>query len=310
MEQVVVIGSGCAGSTAAIYLARAGLRPLVLQGNLPGGQITTTPDVENFPGFPEGIDGFSLTQNMHQQAEKFGAHFEADEVLSVDFSSAIKKLNTALGKTYETPCVIVATGAKPRMTGVPGEKEFFGGKGVSTCATCDGAFYRGKRVVVFGGGDSACVEANFLTHFAEKVFLVHRRDKFRASEISEERVRKNPKIELVLNATPERFLGGSDGKVRAAVVRDVTTGELRELEVSGIFIAIGHEPDISFLAGALPTNPDGTIIAEGPSGVATKVPGVFVAGDCTDNIYRQAITAAGMGARAALEAQGYIDSLS
>lgn len=308
MENIIILGSGCAGAAAAIYAARAGFSPLVLEGSLPGGQITTTSEVENFPGFPDGIDGFMLTYNMRQQAEKFGARFEVDLIESVDFSGNVKKLVATSGKTYEAKVVIVATGAAPRMTGVPGEKEFYGGNGVSTCATCDAAFYKGKDVAVIGGGDSACEEANFITRFASKVYLVHRRDKFRASDIMVKRVMNNSKIELVMNAAPERILGGADGKVRALVVKDVATGTPREIPVSGIFVAIGHTPNTKFLAGALPTDEDGTLISNDNSGVHTRVPGVFIAGDCADRHYRQAITAAGMGARAALDAQRYLEN--
>lgn len=308
MENIIILGSGCAGATAAIYAARAGFSPLVLEGSLPGGQITTTSEVENFPGFPEGIDGYMLTYNMRQQAEKFGARFEIDLIESVDFSGPVKKLVSNTGKVYETKAVIVATGAAPRLTGVLGEKEFYGGNGVSTCATCDAAFYKGKEVAVLGGGDSACEEANFITRFASKVYLVHRRDKFRASEIMVKRVMNNPKIELVLNAAAERILGGADGKVRALVVKDTVTGMLNEIPVSGIFVAIGHIPNTKFLEGALPMDEDGTLISNDNSGVHTRVPGVFVAGDCADRHYRQAITAAGMGARAALDAQRYLEN--
>lgn len=308
MENVIILGSGCAGATAAIYAARAGFAPLVLEGSLPGGQITTTSVVENFPGFPDGVDGFTLTWNMRQQAEKFGARFEQDLIESVDFAGTVKTLKSVSGKVYEAKAVIVATGAAPRLTGVPGEKEFYGGNGVSTCATCDAAFYRGKEVAVIGGGDSACEEANFITRFASKVYLVHRRDKFRASEIMVKRVLENPKIERVMNAAPERILGGADGKVRALVVKDVFSGTPREIAVSGIFVAIGHVPATQFLAGALPADEDGTLISNDNSGVHTRVPGVFIAGDCADRHYRQAITAAGMGARAALDAQRYLES--
>lgn len=308
MENIIILGSGCAGATAAIYAARAGFAPLVLEGSLPGGQITTTSEVENFPGFPEGIDGYMLTFNMRQQAEKFGARFEIDQIESVDFSGSVKKLVSNTGKVYEAKAVIVATGAAPRLTGVPGEKEFYGGNGVSTCATCDAAFYRGKDVAVLGGGDSACEEANFITRFASKVYLVHRRDKFRASDIMVKRVMNNPKIELVMNAAAERILGGADGKVRALVVKDTLAGTPREIPVSGIFVAIGHVPNTKFLAGALPMDEDGTLISNDNSGVHTRVSGVFVAGDCADRHYRQAITAAGMGARAALDAQRYLEN--
>ncbi|MCR5184347.1 MAG: thioredoxin-disulfide reductase [Opitutales bacterium] len=307
MENLVIIGSGCAGATAAIYAARAGFSPLVLEGNVPGGQITTTSVVENFPGFPDGVDGFSLTYSMHQQAEKFGARFEFDAVDSVDFSGTVKKLNLISGKTLEAKAVIVATGATPRFLGVPGEKEFFGGNGVSTCATCDGAFYKDKEIAVIGGGDTAAEEAQFLTRFASKVYLVHRRDKLRASEIMVSRVMNNPKIVPVLNAVVERILGGDNGKVRALVVKDKLSGEEREIALSGIFVAIGHEPDTKFLKGALPMDDDGTLRTEGETGVKTAIPGVFVAGDCADRHYRQAITAAGTGARAGIEAGRFLE---
>lgn len=308
MENIIILGSGCAGATAAIYAARAGFSPLVLEGALPGGQITTTSEVENFPGFPDGIDGYMLTANMRQQAEKFGARFEVDLIERVDFSGTIKKLIAQSGKIYEAKSVIIATGASPRLTGVPGEKEFYGGNGVSTCATCDGAFYRGKTIAVLGGGDSACEEANFLTRFAEKVYLVHRRDKFRAAEIMVKRVSENPKIELVMNSVPERILGGADGKVRAITLKNVLSGTISEISVSGVFVAIGHSPNTKFLGDALPKEEDGSLISNDNSGVHTRVPGVFVAGDCADRHYRQAVTAAGMGARAALDVQRYLEN--
>lgn len=308
MEQVIILGSGCAGLTAAIYAARAGLAPLVIEGIQPGGQITTTSEIENFPGFPNGIDGFSLMMNMRQQAEKFGARFEMDVVERAELSAGTKKLFAASGKTFECRALIVATGAAPKLSGVKGEKEFYGGNGVSTCATCDGAFFRGKDVAVVGGGDTACEEANFLTRFASKVYLVHRRDKFRATEIMVRRVSENPKIELVTSSVPEEILGDDAGKVRALRVKNVATGEIRELAVSGIFVAIGHAPNTAFLTGALPTEPDGTLIPKrDASGVRTDIPGVFVAGDCADPIFRQAVIAAGTGARAGIEAQRFLE---
>lgn len=308
MEQVIILGSGCAGTAAAIYTARAGLSPLVLEGNQPGGQVTTTSDIENFPGFPDGIDGFSLVMNMRAQAEKFGARFETETVERAELAAGTKKIFAASGKIFETRVLIVATGARPRMTGVPGEAEFFGGNGVSTCATCDGAFYRGKNVAVIGGGDSACEEANFLTRFAAKVFLVHRREKFRATEIMARRVAENPKIELVTPFVPDAILGGNDGKVCALRVRHAATDAPRELAVSGVFVAIGHVPNTAFLGGALPTEADGTLVpVRDASGVRTPIPGVFVAGDCADRVFRQAITAAGTGARAGIEAARFLE---
>lgn len=309
MEQVIILGSGCAGLSAAVYAARAGLSPLVVEGAMPGGLITTTSEVENFPGFPDGIDGVSLVMNMRAQAEKFGARFESDVVERVELSAETKKLFASSGKIFECRALIVATGASPKLTGVKGEKELLGGNGVSTCATCDGAFFRGRSVAVIGGGDAACEEASFLTRFAAKVYLVHRRDKFRAAEIMVRRVSENPKIELVLSSVPEEMLADENGRARALRVRNVATGETRDLDVQGIFVAIGHAPNTAFLAGALPLEADGTISAlRDASGVRTEVPGVCVAGDCADRLYRQAVIAAGTGARAALEAQRFLEA--
>lgn len=309
MEQVIILGSGCAGLSAAVYAARAGLSPLVLEGAMPGGLITTTSEVENFPGFPDGIDGVSLVMNMRAQAEKFGARFESDVVERVELSAETKKLFASSGKIFECRALIVATGASPKLTGVKGEKELLGGNGVSTCATCDGAFFRGRSVAVIGGGDAACEEASFLTRFAAKVYLVHRRDKFRAAEIMVRRVSENPKIELVLSSVPEEMLADENGRARALRVRSVATGETRDLDVQGIFVAIGHAPNTAFLAGALPLEADGTISAlRDASGVRTEIPGVYVAGDCADRLYRQAVIAAGSGARAALEAQRFLEA--
>ena len=309
MEQVIILGSGCAGLSAAVYAARAGLSPLVLEGAMPGGLITTTSDVENFPGFPDGIDGVSLVMNMRAQAEKFGARFESDVVERVELSAGTKKLFASSGKIFECRALIVATGASPKLTGVKGEKELLGGNGVSTCATCDGAFFRGRSVAVIGGGDAACEEASFLTRFAAKVYLVHRRDKFRAAEIMVRRVSENPKIERVLSSVPEEMLADENGRARALRVRNVATGETRDLDVQGIFVAIGHAPNTAFLAGALPLEADGTISAlRDASGVRTEIPGVCVAGDCADRLYRQAVIAAGTGARAALEAQRFLEA--
>lgn len=309
MEQVIILGSGCAGLSAAVYAARAGLSPLVIEGAMPGGLITTTSEVENFPGFPDGIDGVSLVMNMRAQAEKFGARFESDVVERVELSAETKKLFASSGKIFECRALIVATGASPKLTGVKGEKELLGGNGVSTCATCDGAFFRGRSVAVIGGGDAACEEASFLTRFAAKVYLVHRRDKFRAAEIMVRRVSENPKIELVLSSVPEEMLADENGRARALRVRNVATGETRDLDVQGIFVAIGHAPNTAFLAGALPLEADGTISAlRDASGVRTEIPGVCVAGDCADRLYRQAVIAAGTGARAALEAQRFLEA--
>lgn len=305
MENIIILGTGCAGLTAAIYAARAGLNPLVLEGTQPGGQLTTTSEVENFPGFPEGVDGFMLTDNMRQQAARFGARYEHDRITRVDFSGPVKKLYGS-DKVYEAKSIIIATGAAPKLLGIPGEQEYYGGNGVTTCATCDGAFYRNMDVVVIGGGDSAAEEAMFLTRFASKVTLVHRRDKLRASEIMAQRVQDHPKVDKAWNTAPVAILGDAAGKVRALLVKDVATGAEREIPCKGVFIAIGHRPNTEFLGGALPVDENGYVIAADASTVRTAIPGVYVAGDCSDHVYRQAITAAGMGCRAAIEAERWL----
>ena len=302
-ENVLILGTGCAGLTAAIYAARANLSPLVLEGGQPGGQLTTTSEVENFPGFAHGVDGNELIGNMRAQAERFGARFEYDRIESVDLSGPVKRLKGA-ERTYEAKAVILATGASPRLLGIPGEQEYYGGKGVTTCATCDGAFYRNQEVVVVGGGDSACEEALFLTRFASKVTLVHRRDGFRASDIMVRRVKEHPKVALALNCTPLAVLGGADGKVEGLKVQDKSAGE-RVIPCKGVFIAIGHVPNTQVFAGQLPVDANGYLVA-GDNTVSTPIPGVFVAGDCADHVYRQAITAAGMGCRAAIEAERWL----
>ncbi|MCC6416064.1 MAG: thioredoxin-disulfide reductase [Opitutaceae bacterium] len=305
VENVVIIGTGCAGLTAAIYTARASLNPLVLEGPQPGGQLTTTSEVENFPGFPHGVDGFQLTQNMREQATRFGTRFEQALVTSVDFTSMPRKLvlgdRTILAKT-----VIIATGASPRMTGIPGEKELFGGKGVTTCATCDGAFYRKMEVAVIGGGDSAAEEALFLTRFASKVYLVHRRDSLRASKIMSDRATTHEKIELVWDAVPVEVQGVAEGSVSGLKVKNVKSGAERVLPVKGIFVAIGHIPNSQAFTPAIDVDENGYFKAQPGSQVRTNVPGVYVAGDCSDHVYRQAITAAGMGCQAAIEAERWL----
>jgi len=305
IENVVIIGTGCAGLTAAVYTARASLNPLVLEGSLPGGQLTTTSEVENFPGFPEGVDGFQLTSNMRQQAAKFGARYEQVLVQSVDFSSMPRRIVCG-DKTILAKAVIIATGASPRMTGVPGEKELYGGKGVTTCATCDGAFYRGMDVAVIGGGDSACEEALFLTRFASKVYLIHRRDSLRASKIMAERCTSHPKIQMVWDSVPLEVLGVAEGAVSGLKLRNVKTQAEQVLPLKGIFVAIGHVPNSAPFAKALKVDEAGYFITEPGSQVKTSVPGIYVAGDCADHAYRQAITAAGMGCQAAIEAERWL----
>ncbi|AWI08615.1 thioredoxin reductase (NADPH) [Ereboglobus sp. PH5-10] len=305
VENVVIIGTGCAGLTAAIYTGRANLSPLVLEGGQPGGQLTTTSEVENFPGFPQGVDGFQLMDNLRQQAAKFSARFETGRVVSVDFASTPLKLRTE-EREILAKAVIIATGAAPRMTGVPGEKELYGGKGVSTCATCDGAFYRGMDIAVIGGGDSACEEALFLTRFASKVYLVHRRDALRASKIMAERTVAHPKIEMVWNSVPVAVEGVAEGAVSGLRVRNVNNDVESVLPIKGLFVAIGHEPNTAPFADALVTDGQGYLKPAAGSQVRTHIPGVYVAGDCADHVYRQAITAAGMGCQAAIEVERWL----
>jgi len=305
VENVVIIGTGCAGLTAAIYTGRANLNPLVIEGTLPGGQLTTTSEVENFPGFPEGIDGFMLMDNLRKQATKFGTRFEQAKVDSVDFSGPVKKLVCG-DREILAKSVIIATGASPRMTGIPGEKELYGGKGVTTCATCDGAFYRKMDVAVIGGGDSAAEEALFLTRFASKVYLVHRRDELRASKIMADRATAHPKIECVWNSVPLAVEGVEAGAVSGLRIRDVNTGAERTLDVKGIFVAIGHVPNSAPFASALEIDANGYFVPAAGSQVRTNIPGVYVAGDCADHVYRQAITAAGMGCQAAIETERWL----
>ncbi|MBO5255192.1 MAG: thioredoxin-disulfide reductase [Opitutales bacterium] len=300
MEELIIIGSGCAGMGAAIYAARAGMSPLVLEGSQPGGLLTTTSDVENFPGFPEAVNGFELVWKMRQQAEKFGARVENAIVESVDFSGEIKKLNLQGGKILESKKVIIATGSSPRMTGAKGEKELYGGKGVSACATCDGAFYRGKDVIVIGGGDTACEEAIFLTRFCSSVKLVHRRDKLRASKIMAERLLANEKVEPVWNCVLDEVVPDETGVCTAAVLKNVNTGELIKVDCKGVFVAIGHVPNTASFKGAVDMDEDGYIIAK--DSVHTNIENVFVAGDCADRDFRQAITAAASGCKAGIVA--------
>ena len=305
VENVVIVGTGCAGLTAAIYTARANLNPLVLEGPLPGGQLTTTSEVENFPGFAHGVDGFQLTQNMREQATRFGTRFEQALVTAVDFSVFPRRLQLG-DREILAKAVIIATGASPRMTGIPGEKELYGGKGVTTCATCDGAFYRKMEVAVLGGGDSAAEEALFLTRFASKVYLVHRRDTLRASKIMADRAVAHEKIQMVWDTVPVEVLGVPEGAVSGLKVKNLKTGAESVLPVKGVFVAIGHVPNTGPFVPALEVDEGGYFKPSAGSQVQTRVPGIYVAGDCSDHVYRQAITAAGMGCQAAIEAERWL----
>lgn len=307
-KKVIIIGSGPAGYTAALYLARAGYTPLVIAGALtPGGQLMNTTEVENYPGFVDGILGPDLMEAMQKQAEKFGAQIILNDVVSVDFKDDLKTVTTDDGETYAANAVIISTGSQVRKLGVPGEQEY-SGRGVSYCATCDGFFFRGKPIVVVGGGDSAFEEALFLTRFGSSVTLIHRRDSFRASKIMIDRARKNEKIKFVLNSVVQS-INGSNEDAQSVTVKNVVTGETQDIEASGIFVAIGHLPSTSFLNNSIALNEDGTISVQGAS-TKTSIPGVFAAGDVVDSVYRQAISAAGMGCRAALDAQAYLNDLS
>jgi thioredoxin reductase (NADPH) len=305
MENIIILGTGCAGFTAGIYTARANLNPLILEGKQPGGQLTTTSEVENFPGFPEGVDGFSLMDQLRKQALKFGAKVENAFIDRVDFSGKTKLLFSGERK-LEAKAVIIATGAAPRLLGIPGEQEMYGGKGVTTCATCDGAFYRNMDVVVIGGGDSACEEALFLTRFCRKVTLVHRRDELRASRIMAERTIAHEKIDLLWDSAVEEVLADEEGKARAIRVKNLKTNQESELACKGVFIAIGHIPNTQAFQGILELDENGYLVPEKNSMVKTSLDGVYVAGDCADHVYRQAITAAGMGCQAAIEAERWL----
>lgn len=303
MYKVIILGTGPAGLTAAIYLARAKMKPLVLEGPEPGGQLTLTTDVENFPGFADGIMGPELMEIMRKQAKRFGAQFERGWVKSIDFSERPFKLNVdTLGKC-EAEAVIISTGASARMLKIPGEKENLG-RGVSTCATCDGFFFQNKKVIVVGGGDSAMEEANFLTKFASEVRVIHRRNELRASKIMQERAKENEKISWSVNRTAIEILS-DDKKVTGLKVRNNDTDEEEIFEADGVFLAIGHIPNTSFL-DAIDTDEEGFIKVE-PGTTNTNIPGVFASGDVQDRKYRQAVTAAGSGCMGAMDAEKFIE---
>ncbi|MFM9280331.1 thioredoxin-disulfide reductase [Paenibacillus jiagnxiensis] len=306
MYKSIIVGTGPAGLTAAIYLARANMNPLIIEGPQPGGQLTTTTDVENFPGFPEGIMGPELMDNMRKQAERFGAEFRTGWVNSVDTSSRPFKLDVEGIGELVTETLIISTGATAKYLGIPGEQDNVG-RGVSTCATCDGFFFRNKEIIVIGGGDSALEEANFLTRFASKVTLVHRREELRASKIMQDRARGNAKIEWALDRTPLEVAASEQG-VTGLKVRNNRTGEEELIEASGVFVAIGHHPNTGFLNGQITTDANGYIVTT-PGTSETNVAGIFACGDVQDTRYRQAITAAGSGCMAAMDAEKYIESL-
>ncbi len=302
MHKVVILGSGCAGLTAAIYAARANLQPLVVEGWEKGGQLSLTTDVENFPGFPKGIQGPELIENMREQAARFGAQYLMGSVTAADLSKNPFRL-TVDDKNMETQSLIVATGASARMLGLESEKKLLG-HGVSTCATCDGFFYRGKTVMVVGGGDTAMEEALFLTKYASKVTLVHRREGFRASPIMLDRARKNEKISFLTDTVVDDVLDVEKQSVEMVKLRNLKTGAVSESAVDGLFIAIGHNPNTAVFAGQLETDADGYLITH--HGPRTSVPGVYACGDVQDRHYRQAITAAGSGCMAAIEAERWL----
>ena len=306
MENVIIIGSGPAGLTAAIYLARAELKPTLLAGTLPGGQLTQTTDIENFPGFIDPVSGFELMFNMQKQAENFGTKILNDTVTSVAFSDGgIQEITLGSGETLKAKAVIIATGASPRWLGLDSEQRLMN-KGVTACATCDGAFYKDVPVVVIGGGDTAMEEAIFLTRFASKVTVIHRRDKLRASKIMAERAINNPKIEIVWDSVVEEVLG--ENAVEGVRVKNVKSGEVSTIECQGYFAALGHVPATQVFKDFIETDEHGYIDLK-TSSSRTNIQGVFAAGDCADSVYRQAISAAGMGCRAAIDTERYLESI-
>jgi len=303
MHNVIIIGSGCAGLTAAIYAGRANLSPLVLDGYEPGGQLSITTLVENYPGFPEGVQGPQLIENMRMQAQRFGAEFRSGAITGVDLSKRPFRL-AAGNESYECNTLIIASGASARLLGIESERALIG-RGVSTCATCDGYFFRGKEIIVVGGGDTAMEEAMFLTRFASKVTLLHRRNEFRASKIMLDRAHKNPKIHFMTPYVVEEVHDVAKGAAESVRVRNVETGKTNMIQAEGIFVAIGHDPNTKPFAGQLAMDQNGYLITH--DGPLTSVEGVFAAGDVQDHVYRQAVTAAGSGCMAAMEAERFLE---
>ena len=304
-QNVIILGSGCAGNTAAIYTGRANLKPIVFEGHEPGGQLSITTEVENFPGFPEGVNGPQLVENMKQQAQRFGAEYRLGRLVHADICKRPFTLEFEDGEKLQTRTLIIATGASARWLNLPNEQKLIG-HGVSSCATCDGFFYRNKKIMVIGGGDSAMEEANFLTRFGSEVAIVHRSENFRASRIMLERARNNPKIKFLTNTVVEDVHDVVKGHVTGVKLHNVVTHEVWDQEVDGFFVAIGHIPNTKPFGAQLDLDPDGYIISHG--GARTNIPGVFHAGDVQDRTYRQAITASGAGCMAAIEAERFLEA--
>jgi len=302
VRKTIILGSGCAGSTAAVYAARANLDPLVLEGHEPGGQLSLTTLVENFPGFPDGIPGPELVENIKKQAQRFGAEYRMERAIDVELDQRPFLVETDDNR-YETESIIIASGASARLLGLDSERKLIG-RGVSTCATCDGYFFRGQKVVVIGGGDTAMEDSLFLTKHAEKVTVIHRRDELRASRIMRERAMNNPKIDFIWDTVVTEILDVGKNEVEAVRLRNVKTGEETVLEINGVFVAIGHQPNTGIFEGKLEMNENGYLIVDSRS--RTNVEGIYAAGDVHDHMYRQAITAAGAGCKAAIECERYL----